>query len=256
MSGLLANAAALFVVPASTTAPICHPAPASAVEADALAWQPPVAREWPSTWAPDMPAGGDAADVSPADSRVTEPAGAVVIGGGSDALVLGAALAGELRRRERARAALLLVWDPDGGKATPLPACPAARRLAAVLGDDADVAARGQLAELRLPVEASAAAEAAQRLTRRVDVPTVLVLCGPRSPNFDALLTERDLLVVLQPDGLPASLAGLAADELRALNRRVLVEGPIGGVGRRLAALCGLGRARRLGGRLEALVPC
>lgn len=259
MKGLLAEAAALFVVPAATTAPTRPAAAEDGRHPVRLEWQPPVLADGSPTAAVESPIGSGGPDLDasrPDRGGAAASIGAVVIGGGSDALALGAALAGELRLRQRARTALLLIWDPAREAPVPLPGWPAARRLAGELGDDADVAARGRLVAVRLPAEASAAAGAAQRLTRSAGVPTVLVLGGARSSDFDVLLAERDLLVVLQGDDLPPSLARLAADELRDLNPHVLVERPIGGGMRRVLALAGLTRARRLRVAIDELLPC
>ena len=105
---------------------------------------------------------------------------------------------------------------------------------------------------LQLPGEPEAAASVAAELSAAAGVPTVLALCGPRSPAFDGLLRSRDVIIVSEAADLPGGLAELAARELRRLNRHVLVESGHGGGARRLLACVGLGRARSLGARLDS----
>lgn len=231
---------ALFVAPEAGAASRCPPvAPESNRRAPERHWRPPV------------PGDGSAALASGASAagRTGASSGAAVLGRGTDALALAAALAGELRVRDRARAALLLVWNPPCTPPAPLPAWPGARDLAAALADGHPVAPRGRLVSLQLPPDPATAAAAATALAGRAGVPTVLVLSGPRSSDFDDLLASRDLLVVVEPAGSASALGSLAAAELRRLNRRVLVASPLAGRGRRLLASAGLGRARHLAAR-------
>ena len=254
MSGLLTRVGALFLAPDHDAVSLARPSTVGeATEGPpGVRWQPPVEAEWRPASPADAPADGQAiADGPHRFGQGREPVDAVVLGAGADALALAAALAGELRVRRRARAALLLVWDAMSDTPAPMPASRGARNLASSLGERHDVVARGRLVQLQLPHEPSAAVAAADRLARTVDVPTVLVLAGPRASAFDDLLAGGELVVVLESESLPAPVAVMAAAQLRCLNRRVVVERPIGGVGRRLLALSGLARARFLGSRLD-----
>ena len=252
--------AALFVTPPAgpATAGVAAAADTAVgqvpcTEAPQTEWRPPVDAQDPATSGPGF-AETDGAVAAAADWRAATPDSAVVLGAGADAAALAAAVAGELRARGGARTALLLVWDPSGTPAAPIPAWPAARGLAAKLGPSHEVAARGRLVRVQLPPDPETAAAAAARLTAAARVPSVLALRGPRSSAFDGLLRTRDLLVLLESADLPHALSGLAALELRELNQRVLVERPLGGSVRRLLSSSGLGRWRALGGRvLEAM---
>lgn len=253
MNARFAGLAALFLVPESGVreATKAEPEPAAA---SALRWHPPVADSWPPATAagtaPDH--GGRAVESRPSARGRPEGAHAAVVGIGAEAVAVGAALAGELRCRNRARVALLLVFDPVRETPAPLPAWPSTRALGASLGEGHAGAPRGRLVVVQLPSEPRAAVAAADRLAREAEVPTVLVVGGPRASAFDDLLARRDVLVVVESDGLAGSLAELATAELSHLNPHVVAQRPIGGIPRRLLARLGLGRARSLGARLDA----
>lgn len=255
MSRWFAQVAALFVAPAIDAPTAKPPLGESEPPAHPTQWQPPVE----ATWDQPSEVGIPADDEGPAETRSTAvrppgPVDAAVVGAGPDAVTLGATLAAELRCRNRARAALLLIWDPGGAAPAPMPAWAGARGLAATLGESHVCAARGRLVALQLPHEPLAAAATADSLAGDARVPAVLVLGGPRASAFHDLLGRLDILVVLEADGSPGSLTELAAAELRRLNPHVVVQSPLGGVGRRLLALSGLGRARSLGARLDEAV--
>lgn len=258
MSRLITDVVALFVAPPAERdlAPSGGQPPREPRE---IAWHPPVAG--PPAAALEAPA----VDAKPTRRRprragrlavpVASPVAGAVIAAGADAVVLGAALAGEMRARHRVTTALVLVWHPGGQVPVAMPAWPAARALADALADGDDVSARGRLVELRLPQDPQAAAAAAARLTRESRVPTVLILAGPRPSEFDALLAGCDVVVVLEAGDDPRSLAGLVVSDLSRLSARVIVAEPIAGAGRRRLALAGFGRARGLGRRIEAALP-
>jgi hypothetical protein len=266
MSGPLARIAGLFVAPAATVASVPRIEAARGggrvYTAPVAGWQPPAEGHGPSASAADA----SGSDTDGSDRVSTWDTGAVsddrpsvihaaVFGAGTDAVALGAALAGELRARVRGRAAVLMVWDPSRESPAPMPAWPGARTVAAALSAGAPAVARGRLVQVELPHDPVVAAAVAARLAGRGGVPTVMVLAGPRPPAFDDLLTSRDVLVVMEGSGAPAALTALAAVELRRLNPRVRVEAPIAGAGRRLLALAGLARARHFGPSIDAAMP-
>lgn len=260
MSDRLAQLAALFIAPPTSATRI------AAGDAAERPYGPPVIEWRPPVDVPRSPASPPAVPVTPSTGAMHErsegaapapPAQrpdrtAAVMGVGPDTLGLAAGLAGELRVRSGARTALLLAWSPARPAPAPLPAWPATRRLAAGFAPSHQVAARGRLVLLQLPGEPEAAASVAAELSAAAGVPTVLALCGPRSPAFDGLLRSRDVIIVSEAADLPGGLAELAARELRRLNRHVLVESGHGGGARRLLACVGLGRARSLGARLDS----
>jgi hypothetical protein len=166
---------------------------------------------------------------------------ALVLGSLSDAPPLAAALAGSLRARERAAAALLCVWTPTltghsapvvaAGPAAPVTSQPApavtarlsgaspwssggARRLAARLAArELTVRAGGRLAWVALPLDPADAAEVLLLLLGWVEVPMVTVVAGPRTEELDALIADHDLLVAVRAAGsVGEALAALALD--------------------------------------------
>jgi hypothetical protein len=163
-----------------------------------------------------------------------------VLAAGADALVVGAALALALARRERAPVAALCAWDRDGAArlAWTAPARPAARRLATALaarGHDARPA--GRLAVVRLPAGAHEAADDARRvLAAAGSAPAVLALGGPRSAAFDALLAEQDLVVVGSRAEAGSVLVQLALADLAGAVRACACELPASAPARSLAA--------------------
>jgi hypothetical protein len=180
---------------------------------------------------------------APAASVPREGGRALVLGRPADAISLAAALAGELRARERAGTALLVTWP--GEPQRPAPATRPARRLAAHL-DARGVGAipRGRLAWLALSDTSVGAAAAVLRAEAAVDVPSVAAITGPRCDALDALLEERDLVVVVLPRDADPALAELALAGLAACRAPVVVCAPLEGATYRLLALAGLGRWR------------
>jgi hypothetical protein len=171
-----------------------------------------------------------------------------VVGTGERAVApVAAAVAGELRSRAHAPAAVVALWRPGAAPRTPAGAAtPAARRLAARLSTDegSNATACGRLAFLALPDDPEAAATRARQLAARAGAPVVLGLCGPRADAFEAVLREQDAAVaVLPPDADDAlrTLAFLALPTAARLIHAPLPPGPP-----RWAAMLGLGRLRAL----------
>jgi hypothetical protein len=170
--------------------------------------------------------------------------------GGPEGLALAAALAGELRVRRRAGAALLAVWSPEGAEAAPLVATPAARDLAGRLTRrGVGAVARGRLAWLGLSGDPGDALALAVRAAAAVDVPFVLCLCGPRPRPVERILGEFDMLVIEHDE---AGVSDLAVADLDARGVGAVACSPPRDV-RRLVALAGWGRLRSAG-RLGELV--
>ena len=169
------------------------------------------------------------------------PAGSVV--------PVAAAVAGELRARERAPAALICTWRPAGPSATASPAGAAtlgARRAAQRLADrGAAATACGRLAWLVLDDDPGAAAVSAHRaVAAAVDAPAVIAVAAPRPAPFESLLAAADLAVVVLPSDADPALASLALSGLPAPSATVqppLAPGPA-----RWAAMAGLARLRGL----------
>jgi len=181
--------------------------------------------------------------IAPAVTASAPVAGAraAVLGRAPQAIAVAAALAGELRARERAPAALLAVWPGE----RPLGALAAAgaRRLAARLeGRELPAVARGRLAWLALEATAEDAARSLARAEAATDGPSVLAACGPRCARIDALLDERDLvLLVIAPEADP-SLFEIALADLVGCRAPVISCPPIHAAPARLLALAGRGR--------------
>jgi hypothetical protein len=183
------------------------------------------------------------AAVVPAAGALPRAARALVLGRPADALPLAAGLAGELRARERAAAALLVCWPCEPPH--PVLAARPAQRLAARLDSRGlEAVARGRLAWLALSGPSGGAAAATVRAEAATDGPTVVAVTGPRCDALDALLDECDLVMVaLRPDADPA-LAELALAGLAATRAPVIVWPPLSGASTRLLALAGRGRLR------------
>jgi hypothetical protein len=180
-----------------------------------------------------------------AETRAVAPAGAraLVLGTTAEAPPFAAALAGALRARERASAALICVWGAStsgastSGASTPGASTPGAstpgastsgapmslwsaggaRRLAARLAArDLAVRAAGRLVWLSLPEDAAEAAAVLSRLLGWLDAPIVTVLAGPRSAEHDAVVADHDLVVAVRP-AAGAALSEVGAQALTAL---------------------------------------
>ncbi len=170
---------------------------------------------------------------------------AVVLGRPDDAVALAAALAGELRARDRASAALLAVW-PGERRLTAL-ASPGARRLVARLeGRGIEAAARGGLAWLALNGSAEEACTSLTRAQAATDGPAVLAVCGPRCPAIDSILDDHDLVILAAPPGGDPALADLAVADLAHRPAPVVVCPAVATLPARLLALAGRGRLRQL----------
>jgi hypothetical protein len=183
------------------------------------------------------------AAVVPATAALPQAARALVLGRPADALPLAAALAGELRARERAAAALLVSWPCE----PPRPALAArpAQRLAARLDSRGlEAVARGRLAWLALSGPSVGAAAATVRAEAATDGPSVVAVTGPRCDALDALLDESDLVVVVLPRDADPALAELALAGLAACRAPVIACPPLSGAPTRLLALAGRGRLR------------
>lgn len=192
-----------------------------------------------------------------AESHAAAPAGArvLVLGSAADAPPFAAALAGALRARERAPAALVCLWGAGApstrgpsaigpaalghsavahsaeghsavgpsASATPtaLWSAGGARRLADRLATrELAVRAAGWLVWLALPEDPTEAAGVLGRLIGWLDAPIVTGLAGPRSPEHDELLADHDLVVAVRPAASGAlSAAGSEALTALALER-------------------------------------
>lgn len=191
--------------------------------------------------------------VAPSAATAIVAAGArmAVLGHPSEAIAVAAALAGELRAREHAPAALLAVWP--GERVTGALAGAGARRLAARLeGRELTVIARGRLAWLALDSAAPAAARSLSRAEAATDGPSVLAVCGPRCPTIDALLVERDLVLLVTAPGAAPALSEIALADLAGCRAPVLACPPVRLIASRLLALGGRGRLRDVPLLLEA----
>ena len=184
------------------------------------------------------------------------PRHAVVVGAAGAVVPVAAAVAGELRARQRAGASLLCVWRPAGAESPDDERTPAARspagattpgagRLAARLeAHELAATACGRLAWLLLDPAPAAAAEQAGRCLASVTEPVVLALAGPRPPAFEPLLAALDLAIAVLPAGADDSLRVLALAGLPTPARHLaapLAPGPA-----RWSALAGLARLRSL----------
>jgi hypothetical protein len=157
---------------------------------------------------------------------------------------LAAAVALTCRARARVPSALVALWRaPDAAGPPPRPGgpvLPGAAALAARLSRrDLPVVARGRLAWLALPASGDDAlpmlrhAEAAAG-----DLPVVLALARPRDAAIDALLAERELLILAAAPGSP--LAHAAEADTGVLGVPVRAWPPLPPGAARLAALAGL----------------
>jgi hypothetical protein len=178
-----------------------------------------------------------------AEPHTVAPAGArvLVLGSAADAPPFAAALAGALRARERAPAALVCLWAPatsaaatrgpsatghsaighPGGPPSALWSAGGARRLAARLAArDLAVRAAGRMVWLALPEDPTEAARVLGRLIGWLDVPVVTALAGPRQAEHDALVADHDLVAAVRPAaGGPLSAGGAEALTALALER-------------------------------------
>jgi hypothetical protein len=206
---------------------------------DALAGPPPpTAGDAPPTPPPPIPGAS-------ALSRVA------VLGPPAAVPPLAAAVALACRSRARVPSALVALWRAPGDEsAVPGPGGPVLPGAATLAGRlsrrELPVTARGRLAWLLLPDHHDAAlpmlrhAEAAAG-----DLPVVLAVARPRDASVDAVLAERELLVLVATPGSP--LADVAAADTGVLRVPVRSCPPLPPGTARLAALAGL-RGPRLAG--------
>jgi hypothetical protein len=194
-------------------------------------------------------AGGRAPSSRPARARgiAASIPRVAVLGPAGDVPALAASAALALRARARASAAVVLLWPAeasgDGAPfvppgVPPVAGWPAARLLARRLARRGTrVAARGRLVWIALDDAvddpAAARAEAAAG-----DLPSALAIMRPRDGGVDAMLTERDLVLVAGEPEQP--LGRLALDDFAVLGVAARVVAPPPAGAGRLAALGGL----------------
>ena len=186
-----------------------------------------------------------------AQAATRMPLRAAVLGSAAEAVPVGALLANALRAAARRPAAALAAWTPGVAAMRGGPATLAAARLAARLSARGlPAVARGRLSWQALDDHPVAAAVSARRAAGALDVPLVVVLCGPRCEVVEGLLAEQDLVLVVaaDPDGPLARLA-VAGCATAALACAPPAPGPA-----RWLARSGLGGARGLPGSVRSLV--
>ena len=159
-----------------------------------------------------------------ADERMAPVALGVLVAS-AEAGVAGASVGLAAARAAGAPCALVCRWtgieEQPGSSSL---AVPAARRLCGRLTTRGlAAAARGRLVTVVLPASDTLARAAAERAMAAADVPTVLVIAGPRSAAFDPLLADLDRLVVVPPRDAPSGLAPLALDAAALLGRSTSV---------------------------------
>jgi len=179
------------------------------------------------------PSADTARRVGGASRAALEPPAAGVLGAHDDVGSVAALLASELRLRMRAGCVLLGEWSaeerPENHAAV---ASRPARRLADRLGGRGlDANAQGRLARVRLPGDPPAAGSAWRHALAAAECPSVWALAGPRPADFDPLLAELDL-IVLVPGAVASAemgrlaLAGLAGSRaIVALSSRPVSSG-------------------------------
>ncbi|MEA2269561.1 MAG: hypothetical protein QOC64_2171 [Solirubrobacteraceae bacterium] len=187
------------------------------------------------------------------------PSDIAVLCAAEDAFAVAGAAAALLARRHRTGCALACVWTAPAAHrhpgARPVAAGPA-RRLADALGArglDAHACARA--ATVALPADAADAVVAARRaLAAAGSSPTVVVVGGPRAAAFDALLAERERVVILAHEAADARIAGLAIAGLDGVAAAATARAPAVGPAARARAAAGLGTPRTLRRVLAAAV--
>ena len=155
---------------------------------------------------------------APARGKTAIRARAVAVLGPAGAGAFAGDLAVAVARAARSPAAVVCRHGAAAPPAVPLPASPAARRLAARLASHGlEVHVRGRSAVVTLPEGDAAAAAAALRAGAAAgDAPVVLALGGPRGPALEALLDEQQLCVVTSRPEADPSIPALAVAALRA----------------------------------------
>jgi hypothetical protein len=184
---------------------------------------------------------------SPPASTAVPLARVAVLGSPGAVSPVAAALALSCREQGGVASALVAVWPSDAASspAPTGPALPGAATLAARLARrGVPTTARGRLAWLTLPTAADEAASMLRHAEAATgDLPVVLAVARPRDAAIDALLAERELLIVAAPPD--SALAAVADADVRALRLPVQVCAPLPPGAVRFAALAGL-RAPRL----------
>jgi hypothetical protein len=194
---------------------------------------------------PDEPAPNLAAVTPPPPAAGEAPLSRLAVLGPPAAVPpLAATVALACRARARVPAALVALWRPPGDEEAPPgpngPALPGAAALAARLSRrELPVSARGRLGWLLLPGDPAAAVPMLRHAEAAAgDLPVVLALARPRDAAVDAVLAERELLVVAAAPGSP--LARAAADAAAPLRIPIRACAPLPPGAPRLAALAGL----------------
>jgi hypothetical protein len=186
--------------------------------------------------------------VEPRPVAAVGAARALVLGSPADALPLAAALAGSLRAREKAPAAVLCLWAPSARGQWPTAwTSPGAGRLAARLAArELEARAAGRLVWVSLPPEPAEAARVLGPLLGWLDAPVVTALAGPRAAELDALVAQHDLVVAVRPAaGGAVSASGaeaLAALALEGVGEAAVACDPLAAGPARWRARAGLGR--------------
>jgi hypothetical protein len=176
----------------------------------------------------------------PVPAPAPTPSRAAVLAAGPELLPAAGAVAGALRSRNRASAAVVCVPTPRRSGAFALPAATAvARRLGR---RDLECTAIGSLCLVHLPEDPAAFAVHAWRVLAAADVPAVLAI-PRREAVHDELLSSVDLIAIgVAPDADPV-LADVAVASLERLGPPVARVALPRGVFARRAAASGLLRA-------------
>jgi hypothetical protein len=160
-----------------------------------------------------------------------------VVAPAPDLDVVAGGLAAELRRRQRARVALVCSPTP----VTSRPAVPAARALARRLAArDLAAAPAGVLCRVALPGGEEGVREAWRAVTAAAGVPAVIALPA-RDDVWDALLADADQRFLAAARDADEAYVEVALASLCRLGPASRVEPPVGFAARRAAAL-GLAR--------------
>jgi hypothetical protein len=159
--------------------------------------------------APAAPAASGEAAVAPPAAR------AVVLGSSDDVVPLAAAVALGLRPP-----GLVAVWNAGRTPAAGVATRAAARLAARLAARDLPAVARGRLAWLTLPADASEADAAVRRAAAAVDGPLVTALAGPRPPELEDLVAEYDIAIVAADPAGPLARTALARLAARGIDAR------------------------------------
>jgi hypothetical protein len=157
-----------------------------------------------------------------------------VVAAPRDLPAVAGSIAAQLRRRQRARAALVCAPGPHGAG----PALSASRTLARRLAArDLAASAAGAVCHVALPSGDDAVRRLWQAITAAAGHPSVVALPA-RTDRLDAFLAEADRLFLAPPSGADPAYTEAALASLAALGPPAsLVAPPAGAVARRAAAL-------------------